>query len=213
MRRNTKYTIILVLLSFAITGVLQGMRASEKAQNTPHLIAQKSSSSMLEEKLTNVFSNKSLLCMEEDILPEILFVEDQQIIKEFTNEKQIEPLLCGNELEDCISWTKDMSEHNETSQLPVWEEETRKITFSVEEQQVITVSSNRTITHKILANDNLYNLAKKYYKDQTKWTKIYEANKGIIPDPDSLVIGQKLLIPDISASTNMDQSIAYTTPF
>ncbi len=213
MRRNTKYAIILVLLSLTITGILQGMRSSEREQNTPHLIAQKISSSMLEEKPTNVYGNKSLLYMKEDILPEILFVEEQQIIKEFTNEKQIEPLLCGNELEDGISWTNDMNEHNETPQLPIWEEETRKITFPVEEHQVITASNNRTITHKILANDNLYNLAKKYYKDQTKWAKIYEANKGIIPDPDSLNIGQKLLIPDISVSTNMDQSIAYTAPF
>ena len=213
MRRGTKYAIILVLLSFAITGVFQGMRSSAKAQNTPHLIAQKSSSSMLEEKPTNGFGNRSLPCMEEDILPEEFFVKEQQIIEEFTNEKQIEPLLYGNELEDCISWTNDMSEHNNTPQLPIWEEETRKVTFPIKEHQVITVSSNSTITHKILANDNLYNLAKKYYKDQTKWTKIYEANKDIIPDPHSLNIGQKLLIPGISVSTNTDQSIAYKTPF
>ena len=213
MRRGTKYAIILVLLSFAITGVLQGVGSSEKAQNTPHLIAQKSSSSMLEEKPTNGFGNQSLPCMEEDILPEEFFVEEQLIIEEFTNEKQIEPLLYGNELEDCISWTNDMSEHNNTPQLPIWEEETRKVTFPIKEHQVITVSSNSTITHKILANDNLYNLAKKYYKDQTKWTKIYEANRDIIPDPHFLNIGQKLLIPDISVSTDTDQGIAYKTPF
>ena len=58
MRRGTKYAIILVLLSFAITGVLQGVGSSEKAQNTPHLIAQKSSSSMFEEKPTNRFGNQ-----------------------------------------------------------------------------------------------------------------------------------------------------------
>lgn len=213
MGRGTKYVIILVLLSFAITGVLQGMRSSEKAQNTPHLIAQKSGSSMLEEKPTNGFSNQSIPCMEEDILPEELFVEEQRIIEEFTNEKQIEPLLCGNELEDCVSWTNDMSEHNDTPQLPIWEEEARMVTFPIKEHQVITVSSNSTITHKILANDNLYNLAKKYYKDQAKWTKIYEANKDIIPDPHSLNIGQKLLIPDISVSTNTDQGIVYKAPF
>ena len=61
MRRSTKYTIILVLLSFAITGVLQGIRSSEKAQNTHHLIAQEISSSVLEEKPTSGFGNKSLL--------------------------------------------------------------------------------------------------------------------------------------------------------
>ena len=43
------------------------------------------------------------------------------------------------------------------------------------------------------ATDTMWNLAKKYYNDGSKWTKIQQANGGI--DPRSLRIGQRLIIP------------------
>ena len=75
----------------------------------------------------------------------------------------------------------------------------------VEHQKVSMANCNRRITHKIRANDSLSKLPRKYYNDESKWTKIYQANKNRMPDPHSLKIGQKLLIPDITLSSNEDR--------
>lgn len=70
-----------------------------------------------------------------------------------------------------------------------------------ETKEGVRVSScnleKRTI-HKISMNENLSKISTKYYGDAAKWGKIYNANKNTITDPDSLKVGQEILIPDIS---------------
>jgi nucleoid-associated protein YgaU len=54
---------------------------------------------------------------------------------------------------------------------------------------------NRQYT--VVAGDYLRKIAKKFYGDEAKWPKIYEANKKIIgPNPNLILPGQKLVIPD-----------------
>lgn len=51
-------------------------------------------------------------------------------------------------------------------------------------------------THTVVYGDCLWNLAKKYYGNGAQYTKIYNANKGIIgSDPNIIKVGQKLVIP------------------
>ena len=52
--------------------------------------------------------------------------------------------------------------------------------------------------YKVQSNDSLFKIAKKYYGDGKKWIKIFEANGDSMPDPNSLYVGQELLIPDIT---------------
>ncbi len=47
--------------------------------------------------------------------------------------------------------------------------------------------------HEIMAGDNLWNLAKEFYGDATKWSMIAEANPDI--NPKNLKIGSKLTVP------------------
>lgn len=49
--------------------------------------------------------------------------------------------------------------------------------------------------YSVVSGDTLSLLAQKYYGDQSKWTKIYEANKQTMRNPNFIYIGQKLLIP------------------
>lgn len=49
--------------------------------------------------------------------------------------------------------------------------------------------------HIVTAGDNLWNLAKKYYGDGTKYTKILEANKDKIKNAALIYPGWKLVIP------------------
>lgn len=50
-------------------------------------------------------------------------------------------------------------------------------------------------SHTVAKGDTLYSLARKYYGNQSKWKDIYEANKASIPNPNTLKVGQKLIIP------------------
>ena len=49
--------------------------------------------------------------------------------------------------------------------------------------------------HVVAKRDTLYSLARKYYGNQGKWKDIYEANRSLISNPNSIFVGQKLLIP------------------
>lgn len=50
--------------------------------------------------------------------------------------------------------------------------------------------------HVVASGDTLTSLAQKYYGDASKWNKIFEANRDVLPSSNSLQIGQKLKIPE-----------------
>lgn len=50
-------------------------------------------------------------------------------------------------------------------------------------------------TYVVKTGDSLWSIAKKYYGDGSKYTKIYNANKNIIKNPSLIYPGQKLVIP------------------
>jgi nucleoid-associated protein YgaU len=51
------------------------------------------------------------------------------------------------------------------------------------------------IYHVVVAGDTLSALAKRYYGKAGEYTKIYEANRNILTNPDLIRVGQKLRIP------------------
>jgi nucleoid-associated protein YgaU len=52
-------------------------------------------------------------------------------------------------------------------------------------------------THVVVSGDSLSKIAKREYGDAQKWTKIYEANRNLIKDPDLIYPGQELRIPEV----------------
>jgi LysM repeat protein len=50
--------------------------------------------------------------------------------------------------------------------------------------------------YEVVSGDNLSKIAKKFYGDANKYTKIFEANKDQLKDPDKIKVGQKLKIPE-----------------
>ena len=56
-------------------------------------------------------------------------------------------------------------------------------------------SDNSTKTHAVTGDDTLWNIAKYYYGDGSKYTLIYEANKDKIANPSAIYEGQVLTIP------------------
>lgn len=49
--------------------------------------------------------------------------------------------------------------------------------------------------YRVKEKDTLYSIAKKFYNDKLLWTKIYDANRDIIQNPNFLTVGMELRIP------------------
>lgn len=49
--------------------------------------------------------------------------------------------------------------------------------------------------YEIKSGDTLGKLAKKYYGNASKYPRIFEANRGVIEDPNKIFVGQKIRIP------------------
>ena len=50
-------------------------------------------------------------------------------------------------------------------------------------------------THVVGKGDTLYSLARQYYGDQGRWRDIWDANRTRLPNPDTIYVGMKLIIP------------------
>jgi LysM domain len=58
--------------------------------------------------------------------------------------------------------------------------------------------SDESIYHKhtVVAGETLGKIAKHYFDDASKYVAIFEANKDILKNPDLIVVGQVLSIPN-----------------
>lgn len=62
------------------------------------------------------------------------------------------------------------------------------------------VPSATAQTYTVQKDDTLQKIAKKVYGSYSKWTKIYDANRDVIKDPNFLKPGKVLTIPDLTAA-------------
>ena len=56
-------------------------------------------------------------------------------------------------------------------------------------------SSTAAKTYEVVSGDSLSKIAKREYGNASEWTRIYEANRDILDDPNKIHPGQKLKIP------------------
>lgn len=56
------------------------------------------------------------------------------------------------------------------------------------------------IVHVVKSGETLQDISKRYFKTVRRWRQIADANRGVLPDPDRLRSGIRLVIPDASAS-------------
>ena len=76
-----------------------------------------------------------------------------------------------------------------------------------EEAKSVSVPATKSGQYTVETGDTLSYLALKYYGDQYKWEKIYEANKQAMKSPHSLYVGQKIIIPLLDGKLFGDQSL------
>ncbi len=212
MKNDNRIVVLIICIAFAATGVLQYMRSPDAKKIMPYLSAMESSLNVFGKGKTNEFyslNSELAPAMDDKIIPIAYFVEELLILEEFTNQRQNTPILYRDEPKDYISFylslTDDMDMKYDSAELKIEEEGLCDMMIPGYIREVSMANSNRRITHKIKANDNLSKLAKRYYNDESKWYRIYQANKKRMPNPHSLKIGQELLIPDITLSSNEDR--------
>ena len=56
-------------------------------------------------------------------------------------------------------------------------------------------SSTAARTYVVVSGDSLSKIAQREYGKASDWTRIYEANRDLLKDPDKIFPGQKLKIP------------------
>lgn len=79
-------------------------------------------------------------------------------------------------------------------------------TASVENQreQSNSPAPKQATTYTIQKGDCLWNIARKIYGDGSMYTKIYEANKDKITNPNLIYTGQVITIPDINSAKTVN---------
>lgn len=69
-----------------------------------------------------------------------------------------------------------------------------EITYAAEAAAAVAAAS-QTRTYTVKAGDTLSAIAKAQYADATQYTKIFEANRDQLKDPNQIRPGQVLIIP------------------
>ncbi|MDP6924135.1 MAG: LysM domain-containing protein [Candidatus Scalindua sp.] len=205
MKRDKVFVIFIVIVSIGITSFLHFMRSPDSKEILPYLSAIESSLNVFGKGKTNEFySFNSELepDLSDKIIPIDYFIEEQSIIDEYEREKQVKTILYRDEPNDFISFylalTNPMDVEYNSVVLKNEGNGASDLRIPSELVKVSVAKSDRRITHKIKANDSLFKLAKRYYNDGSKWDRIYQANKNKMSNPNSLKIGQELLIPNIT---------------
>jgi nucleoid-associated protein YgaU len=62
--------------------------------------------------------------------------------------------------------------------------------------QIQTTNTQRQRIHVVQKGDTLSSISAKYYGSSRQWRKIVAANRSNLPDPNHLVPGAKLVIPE-----------------
>ena len=91
-----------------------------------------------------------------------------------------------------------------TKTVKVAEENTASVEQKRSTENSPAPSTNQSYTVK--SGDCLWNIAKKYYGDGSKYTAIYEANKDKISNPNLIYPGQVLTIPNASTAKSASAS-------
>ncbi len=63
-------------------------------------------------------------------------------------------------------------------------------------------------TYTVKKDDNLKKIAKEVYGNASEWETIYNANKGIIKNPNLIYAGQQLILPGASATEEHNEAAA-----
>ena len=219
MRRDTQIGIILGVVILVVIGIFLSTRTAVYETKTPDL-------KISEEEIVAESEIEEIVEIEEidmnDLIEEsktALAKADVQSVEKLVEKTPVEPSNDNVTLEGKWEGTKTASIEPEEafSEMSVTEmiSEEPEIADLIPPEVAETIDavdtkqedfSVKTI-HKVISNDSLFKIARKYYGDEAKWHKIYEVNKDNMSGPNALYIGQELLIPEITLAKKVILSI------
>ena len=82
-----------------------------------------------------------------------------------------------------------------TKKVKVTIKQEKKVATTTTERPAETAPKPQNQTYTVKSGDCLWNIAKKYYGNGSKYTVIYNANKDKISNPNLIYVGQVLTIP------------------
>jgi nucleoid-associated protein YgaU len=68
--------------------------------------------------------------------------------------------------------------------------------LTVDPSLPVPASAKGSQVYEVVAGDSLSKIAKRFYGDAARYTKIFEANRDQLKDPNVIQPGQKLKIPE-----------------
>jgi len=214
MRRDTQIGIILGVVILVVIGIFLSTRTAVYETKTPDL-------KISEEEIVAESEIEEIVEIEEidmnDLIEEsktALAKEDVQSVEKLVEKTPVEPSRDNVTLEGKWEGTKTASIEPEEafSEMITEEPEIADLIPPEIEETIDAVDTKqedfsvKTI-HKVISNDSLFKIARKYYGDEAKWHKIYEVNKDNMSGPNALYIGQELVIPEITLAKKVILSI------
>lgn len=82
-----------------------------------------------------------------------------------------------------------------TAKVDTTAEVTPKADFSAVQSHVDTTAEQVQQVYVVKSGDSLSKIAKLHYGDGNAWTRIFEANRDVLDDPDKIYPGQTLKLP------------------
>ncbi len=235
MRRDTQIGIILGIVILVIIGVFLSTRATDNEAVLPDLVLSEGAGQRTKTKeidINGLFKASKKAEPEEE--PAIEYTTEETLVSDELAESahmgnQPEMTIVDTSSEDTSlegKWEGVAEEILEDVEIIeeveiVVEGETVKdiqiaqditsveATVVSEEEPEATSYATKTedVYYKVQSNDNLFKIARKHYGDGQKWNKIFEANRDSMPDSNSLYVGQKLLIPDITINNSAREAV------
>ncbi len=236
MRRDNQIGVILGIVILVIIGVFLSTRTSDNETVIPDLVLSEDvrQESEIEEidinKITKISENSEQKDASSVEYPSDEALVKEKLVKPTQPEEQPEQTLVETSKDDTSlegKWegiAQEVAEEIVEEEIVEEPELTKKAEVIVDteiahkfpstEETVIPEAKQQTPSYgfsndtiyKVQSNDSLIKIARKHYGDGKKWTRIYEANRDSMPDPNALYVGQELLIPNSSLGKEADQA-------
>ncbi len=210
MRRDTQIGIILGVVILVVIGIFLSTRTTVYETKTPDL-------KISEEEIVAESEIEEIVEIEEidmnDLIKEsktALAKADVQSVEKLVEKTPVEPSRDNVTLEGKWEGTKtasidpeEVSSEMSVAEMITEEPEIAELIPPEAEETVVVLETKQEdvsvkVIHKVVSNDSLFKISRKYYDDEAKWHKIYEVNKDNMSSPNALYIGQELLIPEIT---------------
>ena len=229
MKRDTQIGIILGIVILVIIGVFLSTRPSDSEMVLPDLVLSEGTrqktkvkeidinSFFKESKKSEPEEEPAVVYPTEEVLVSEKLVESTQpgnlaevtIIESPSEDTSLEGKWEGV-AEEIIEETEVVELENTVEDARVTQDisaETEAVVTEEELQTTFNVATTDVVYYKVQSNDNLFKIARKHYGDGQEWIRIFEANRDIMQDSNSLYVGQKLLIPDITVENETSEAV------